>query len=454
MLAIHLEDALLESALNLVKGHPLLGQPDSFLMDGPYQRPVRPQDITLAQLKTGLRKDSFGKPSYLVAQRLLLNRYEQDLVFLPTGSSLALEQFNSFYSGELRMALELLRPTLERHAFGWLHDEITLSGDWDLDSFVAYTDDVLQQIRQAPSGLVKAIRNAKDPREAARYYLVQCAGDFLSEASAMGRNVLGNFGPCTSELFKIYIDEYGYGVHEKKHSTIFERLMVAADLDPHLHTYWQFYTASSLSLINYFHYVSLDHSKFFRYLGAMYFTEASLAIVTRNQAEAVKAGFGEDFDTLYFDEHNHIDQHHGRMALEKLIVPLVQQYGVQILPEILRGFEEFRLLQDVADEDLFRNLEWQDNLPKYRDLAREHFRKGHEDRHSAVFVEPQHELSVLHTHPMAELFSVRSGLIELVAAPNQSILLKEGESIVIPRGVLHGTRVLSENCCYLVTGLE
>jgi mannose-6-phosphate isomerase-like protein (cupin superfamily) len=454
MLAIHMDDALLENALDVIRRHPLLGQPAAFFMNDPYHRPVRPQDLKLVQLKKCLAKEHFGQPSYLAAQRLLLNRYEQDMVFLPVQRPLNLAHFNSFYDVELRKALELLRPLLEQHVFGWLDEEISLSGNWDLDSFTAYTGAVLDKVRRVPSGLVNSVQGACDPREAARYYLIQCAGDFLSEASAMGRNVLGNFGPFTSELFKIYLDEYGYGVHEKKHSTIFERLLIACDLDPDLHAYWQFYTASSISLINYFHYVSHDHSKFFRYLGAMYYTEASLAIVTKSQAQAIKAGFGDSVDTLYFDEHNHIDVHHGRMALEKLIIPMIRQYGVQIIPDILRGFEEFRLLQDVADEDLFRSIEWQDNLPAYVALAREQFSGMPDHRVDATFEEPQNELSVLHTHPVAELFSVKAGLIELVASPAKSILLNAGDSIVIPKGMLHGTKVLSPTCLYTVTGLE
>jgi hypothetical protein len=186
----------------------------------------------------------------------------------------------------------------------------------------------------------------------------------------------------------------------------------------------------------------------------MYYTEASLAFVTRSQAQAIKAGFGDDIDTLYFDEHNHIDVHHGRMALEKLVIPMIKQYGVQIIPEILRGFEEFRLLQDVADEDLFRNIEWQDNLPKYVALAREQFSGMSEAHVDATFEESQNEISVPHSHPVAELFSVQTGLIELVASPAKSILLKAGESIVIPKGMLHGTKVLSATSRYAVTGLE
>lgn len=443
-------------ALNTVLGCRLYGQPTSFYMNTPYERPVRPQDFKLPELTRQLTPSAFGSPSYLAAQRLLLNRYEQDLVFLPDDEKrFDMAQFSAFYHDDLKLAAERLRPLLERHVFGWLDREIDITGDWTLAAFEKYTSDVLDAAKDAPSGLVRAVGEARDPQSAGAFYLVQCAGDFLSEASAMGRNVLGNFGTFTSELFKIFLDEYGYGLHEKKHSSIFEALMKSCGLSGQLHTYWQFYTASSISLINYFHYVSVNHGKFFRYLGAMYFTEASLAFSTPNQARAMKLAFGESVDTLYFDEHSHIDVHHGRMALEKLIKPMVGKYGVKIIPEILRGFEEFRLLQDLADEDLFRHIEWQDNLPAYRDKAMALVAgKKLGDAKTAVFDEPLGELSVMHTHPVHEHFAVESGVVELFASPFKSIVLNAGESIVIPQGILHGTQILSTTSRYRVTALE
>lgn len=448
-----LKSAELEAALTTLKDSKLFAQPASFYLDTPYQRPIRPQDITLASLSTRVRPDAFGAASYLAAHRLLLNRYEQDLVFLPRTKTLSLEQFKAFYANELRQAAERVRPTLEQHVFGWLDTEITITGHWSLAAFEHYTKGVLAEAAEAPSGLVGAIANAQDRRSAGAYYLVQCAGDFLSEASAMGRNVLGNFGSFTSELFKIFLDEYGYGQHDKKHSTIFEALLEQCDLSADLHTYWQFYTASSLALINYFHYVSVDHGKFFRYLGAMYYTEASLAFSTPHQSEAMRLAFGEQVDTLYFDEHTHIDAHHGRMALEKLIKPMVARFGEHILPDILRGFEEFRALQDIADQDLFRCLEWQDNLPAYKAQAMgmaAHVPRN--DSRSAVFEEPAGELSVPHTHSATEHFAVESGMVEIVASPFKSIVLNAGDSLVIPHGVLHGSRVIAD-ARYRVTAL-
>ncbi|TJZ64478.1 iron-containing redox enzyme family protein [Chitiniphilus eburneus] len=445
------DHAMLEQALSRFASHPLFDQPDSFYCDSPYLRPVRPQDLREFNFDSVLALAELKQPSHLMAQRLLLNIYEQDLIFLPQQKKLHLEEFNAFYDEGLRGAGAAIRPMLERHVFGWLDSEVSVSGNWDVDTFKGYADEVLDRVARTPSALLDCIGNSRNPANAARFFLIQCAGDFLSEASAMARNVLGNFGPAQSELFKILIDEYGYGVAQKKHSVIFESLLAECGLNPAVHYYWQFYTATSLALINYFHYVSANHRHFFRYLGALFYTEASLALVTRAQAQAMRIAFGDTVDTLYFDEHAHIDVHHGKMAFEQLIRPVVLRYGNQVLPDIIRGFEEFRLLQDVADAELFAHVAWHDELSQWRPGPPPALPAG---ARSHPFHECRDDLSVTHVHGATELFAVDKGTLRLVCSPFTELNLSAGQHVVIPQGLLHGSVITSDHCSYTVTSLE
>ena len=99
-----------------------------FSNDGPdnagetvFRRPVRPQDADVFDFSTMLDKHDFCAPSALMAQRMLLNIYETDLVFLPNGSfQRSQADFDWFYSDATKLHGELLRPTLERHLFGFL----------------------------------------------------------------------------------------------------------------------------------------------------------------------------------------------------------------------------------------------------------------------------------------------------------------------------------------------
>ncbi len=432
-------------------GSTAFAQPRTFYTNSPYQRPSRPQDVNDSIISTSLKSDQLANSHHLLAQRLLLNIYEQDLVFLPKPPmELNLKEFKNFYDPHTVACGKKIRPALEHYLYSWLKEEVHINGPWCLESFVAHTDKVLDDVAQSESKLYEVLTTSRQPERAAKFFMTQCAGDFLSEASAMARNVLGNCGIYTSELFKILIDEYGYGIDKKKHSTIFEDMLKELDMSHHVHHYWQFYTASSLSLTNYFHYVSANHGELFRYIGAMYYTEATLALTTKHQSRAIKTIFNGTVSTEYFDEHSHIDVHHGRMALQRLIIPMINQFGNKIIPDLIRGFEEFKLLQDIADEELYAHIKWHDEMDEHR--AKAAALKGRKPVDMTI-TESEHELSVLHTHPNDELFWIESGELDFIASPELTFRLKAGEGVVIPKGMIHGTYVTSKSCTYTVTAI-
>ena len=64
--------------------------------------------------------------------------------------------------------------------------------------------------------------------------------------------------------------------------------------------------------------------------------------------------FGKPVDTYYFDEHYHIDAHHGRMAFEYVVAPAIARHGNGIIPDIVRGMEELQLLTAIIMRILSR----------------------------------------------------------------------------------------------------
>ena len=278
--------------------NPLFGDSKNWVIENnPFRRPVRPQDLEQYSFTEPAGADALGSGSGLCAQRMLLNIYETELMFLPAANFAgARNDFRLFYSNENRLAGETIRPTLEHHVFDFLNSEIDVSGDWTQSEMASFFDWRLDAAAKSENTVGSAIRSARNSGEAATTFLIQLAGDFLTEASAMARNVLGNFGLAQSELFKVLIDEYGYGVHEAKHSTLFGDTLRSRGLSAQVHAYWQLYLASSLALTNYFHFVTRNHEHFFRYLGALYYTEASLATATRKQSETLRAVHGDELD--------------------------------------------------------------------------------------------------------------------------------------------------------------
>lgn len=419
----------------------------------PWHRPFRVQDLPGLDFTKPLSLDELTSNRSLGIHRILLNVYEQSMLFLPRRrlGDEDMASFRAFYDSQSVSLGQTLRAGIENAAFSCLEKEVQVSGPWNWERLEEYLVGVIKRYEREPSELTARIDALNDPVSALKYLLVQQASDFLSEASAMARAVLGNYGPVQSELMKVFIDEYGYGIHEKKHSTLFENCCTSVGLSPEAHTYYFHYLPSSLALTNYFHYICANKQFWFRYIGALYYTEASIPHFNRAMSNSLKRAFGSKVDTAYFDEHVHIDKHHRRMVLDTIIKPTVELHGPQVIPEILLGFESFRLLQGRADQDYLEQVSFNESLVRRRGEGFHAERASYElaDEAPITLTEPQGELSFSHIHDEDELFSVEKGALEFFASL-EPIVLEAGSSIVIPAGRLHGTRVTSDACTYRV----
>ena len=452
--ACQLDGDALRAAVLRFADNPLYVDNDEWQNDdNPYRRQLRPH--TLADIDFGRPLDKAHVLDYasLAAQRLLTTIYETDLVLLPKGGAASRwDDFHAFYGPVNRALGETVRPGLERFAFGFLDEEVEVSGAWTPASLDAYLR-ALRERRSEPSLAERAIATSSDPRRAARMWLVQFAPDFLSEASPMIRNVLGNYGPPQSEWFKIVIDEYGAGVHSAKHSALYERTLRSVGLGDDLHRYWQFYLTGSLLANNYFHYLGRSHELLFRYLGAMYATETVLVDFCRRAARLLTDVFDGAIDVEYFAEHVHIDRHHSEMALDKVVRPMVQAHGDIVIPEIVRGVEELELVTRVADEDFAAQVAWMDGAERYRalhDPLWDALRSGRVGAPVARLVESRGELSNTHCHDGDELCHVTTGTMRFVSGLDAAVTLQAGEGTVIRRNRLHGAFIESDQCQYEV----
>jgi Iron-containing redox enzyme len=398
--------------------------------DNPFRRQLRPQIIKHLDFSKPLPRDQILDYTALAANRLLATVYETDMMFLPKHGldDAKWADLRRFYSATNRARGEMIRPYLEQHVFGFL-DEVEVSGKWTKESLAAYLGRI-QDLPTEPSASETAILASSNPQRAARNWLIQFAPDFLSEASPMIRNVMGYYGPVQSDWFKVIIDEYGYGVHETKHSTLFENTMTSVGLSADLHRYWQYYLTSSLMMSNYFHYLGKNHELFFRYLGALYYTETTLVPFCDRAARLLTDVFGETADVTYFTEHVHIDTHHGRMALEKLIMPIVDYCGESVIPEIVRGFEEFQLVAQIADDDFAAQVDWMDAGPQNKQLHEPVWGKVEKGEVTA---------------PVAHIVS---GTMKFVSGYDSHQILEPGQGTVIWRNRLHGAIIESDECVY------
>lgn len=448
----------IKSLIELYAARPLFDNtPEWIIRDNPYRRPVNSQAIQQLDFSRPLERTEVLDASALAAHRMLLNIYETDLIFLPASDFGAKRNdFASYYSNDNKLLGELIRPTLEAHVFNFLKDEIYVTGKWSVEVLKSYLQSIISKHEQSELDICNAVLGSADPERACRALLIQVAGDFLSEASASSRNILGKYGEIQSEFFKIVIDDYGYGVHPAKHSTLFENTLSTCGLMADVHAYWQFYLSSSLAINNYYHYVSRDHSKYFQAIGAVAVAEAMFSHTCRQISKMLRTVFGKKVDTYYFDEHFHIDAHHGRMAFDYVVAPAIAKYGDAVILDIVRGLEELQLLTSISDEDFKAQIAFTDAVTSFKAPARQihqHILEGRLRKPKSTQLENRGQSLVTQVFDQDKLYVVESGALDLVIGPDQSVRIDCGEAIFVTHHRLHGTAVVSEECRYHIYDL-
>ncbi len=413
--------------------------------DNPFRRPIRPGtllDITF----DGQSNRTVRQRDWLIANRVLNSIYERDFAFLPaTQFNAKYGDFIEFYGRDVAGVSDRLRSPLEDLVFAELDGTTGISGQWTSEHLQAfylnYTKDFAAPDHKA---LLDRIRGMADPRAGLIFYIIQGAADFLVESSAMGRNVLGNYGPLQSELFKIFIDECGYGVDRARHSTLYQVIMSSLGLESTPHAYWQYYLPTTLYAANYYNYISKDHRYLFRYMGALLHVETGFRVTTAQVEQLIHEIHGDAAEVAYFREHAHIDIHHASMALNSIAMKVESAFGDWALKELVLGFEQSRLIGSRQMHAMKNQLDWADGLVS----------SGVEDRsdgwQSAVAsVSGSNHGSTVEIADRDLRLSVKRG--ELVVSPLWGVqrVVAAGESIVIREGTLSaiGTQ---EGCEYVI----
>ncbi|AHH99596.1 iron-containing redox enzyme family protein [Kutzneria albida] len=434
---VGLDNSVAAAVAEFAGSQPYRGVAAPWVRDNPYRRPLDAGRLARLDLSTPLREDQFAADESLMANRFLMNVYESGALFLPEDGLRGKERdFEAFYSTQNRLLADRARHDVEHYALSFLDTSVRVNGDWDMAATEAHLEATITEAVTAERTILRAIEAAPDRRRAAETLIAQMALDGLTEATAMSQNLGGAFGPEQSELFKIFIDEFGYGVFDAKHSKLFTDLCASADMSTRAHHYWFYYLPSSIAVNNYFYWVTQNRTGFFRYIGAMALLEATFAPYFAQLAKTLRVVYGEDVDTRYCDEHAHIDQHHGRMAVHDLLLPLARKHGPVATHGLIRGVEEIRLLGVLADNDLLAQLQWDPST---------HTAEG--DAARTGVVSDLGPASFFETRMAAgeTTVSVLSGVVDLYRSPTGDPLqVKQGEAVTVPSGRLYGLRAESD----------
>lgn len=443
--------------------------PEVFIDGNPFKRPIGPPGAGDRDFSVPATEAEFLSGGQLIAGRVLCNAYESDMILLPAaGLASAKDDFDLFYGDEVRRLRDIVRPDLERYAFSFLDDAAPVPPVKTLDELQEY---FLAEVGGAGApadasgnnpavdaaapvtGTMRAITECRHAEEAAALHLIQLALDALTEASAMARNLGGSYGVEQSELFKIFNDEFGYGVYGAKHSTIFKEMLASVGMRTDLHAYWNFYLTSSLVGVNYFNWLTEDHRGMFRYMAAVTYLEWLFAQGFADTGAMLRAVYGDRVNAKYCDEHAHIDVHHGRMTYENLLLGLARTHGELVIPELVRGIEDTKLLLRLGDADFRAQIAWADRLGEHTEAGAALASSGLDDGVTGTLRPDSPFCTVV--HDTDRLIEVASGEVDVYAwATEHPHRLGTRDVLLVPRHRLHGLKAASAEARVTVRTVE
>lgn len=286
-----------------------------------------------------------------VQQQALMRSYQGRYVLLPEGETDdVVARMQRYYDPAGMMRLDRHRAGLEAALIGPLIADAARHTTGK--TCAEYVKALLSGIQASlPGDFLLWLDGLPDREHPYRNFLIQSSTDLLAEASASALGVIGEYGPPQSALFRILIDEFGYGVHDKKHSVLYRKTLRGFGLSEQYNGYWPLFDTPAIALHNAIH--SLFHSprNFFRQIGFLLFAETSYQRSTGDHYRHLRKHHPA-VDATYFGEHAHIDIHHSDMVVNEVVTPLVARFGEAAGQEIILGAELTRAAFVIADRHL------------------------------------------------------------------------------------------------------
>jgi hypothetical protein len=169
----------------------------------------------------------------------------------------------------------------------------------------------------------------------------------LVEASQLSRALGGAPSPVQSTLTRIFVEEYGAGRADKKHSTYFARMLDEQGMDSTPEAYLDSVPWQVLAAINHSFHLAENKRLYLRFCGAFTYTEVSTPASFDGYARAARRLGLSDGHGDYWSLHIREDQRHGAWMVDQVVAPLCERFPDRP-GEVLLGYEQQRLVEGLA----------------------------------------------------------------------------------------------------------
>ncbi|WP_194905543.1 hypothetical protein [Catenulispora rubra] len=429
--------------------------------DDPYRRPVRPEDLSFLRYDRPFGRANSSQLSALIGHRMLLNIHDTAKpMFAEKMTPERWEEYRLFYGARNRVLGELVRPLLEEHVFGFVHDAVAeQTADApvpDVAGLRSLLTAIAEQRGRAAAEVLGLVAEAGAAAEAAKMTAVQLLAGTINAPlrvsplmipAADGTGGGDGLAALTNGRRETHpIDD------------VLNTVMEACGFGVRPHRYYQYYLPSTLAAMNYLNATARDHGRVFEFLGAMCVrTLDSLALIGGHGARLAElAGPADTASTeAALTRSAPSTEAETAAALEEItrtvLEPLAHRFGPQALAAFDRGAREYAVLLDVHHDDMAIQLRWIDSSPAYRAKA-ERLQAAIDEHHIPValdtFVESSAECSTTHVHDDDRLLVIESGAMEFWNCFSGTHKFGPGDKLFIPKHRLHGSVVLSGECVY------
>jgi hypothetical protein len=335
---------------------------DTHFVGNPWHRPLAFEQATYDEAIKIKDVESLNTTNSYMLNKVLFNIYEQQTPFLPNKAfSIADKQdYDALYNRQNKAIGQALQTPLEDAVFDFLFAGIEKKS-WTAQSLMQHMSEVMACEDVCPLAFAEVMDDITHKDLGAKMYLLHKASDFLTEGSAMPKVLTGNTGELQMSLTRVFMDEYGSGDLSRKHSTLFKKAMASIGLSKQPHAHFEDYLPASIMMTNFFHYVCGNPEHFFRYLGAIYFAEASTVEFFRKLTATFRRHDADGSMNLeYFEEHIEVDQKHRQICWQELVVCVLETYGDSVAQELYEGFEAFSLLAMSASKAVNKQVYFAD----------------------------------------------------------------------------------------------
>lgn len=391
------------------------------ILDGDFfRRAIRPEDLGFLTFETAVSEGGFNLLSSLMSQRALLCIHEAGEAKLPQdGDERFLEDWRSFYDRDHvrkgRQALELL----ERHAFGFLAHPPAAELSGQIEDALAISRGFIRD----QLGRLDRL-DFTDP--GARHIALQFA--------PLGRSLEAGASRLPSSIR----DRFGSGVFRAASDSL-EATAQRHGLSLTRHCYWQFYLPGALAPINLLHGLARTPLTVCEYVGARLVYDAERLQLSLHLDGVADARTIEQASRTLL-----------QAALD-LQAQLSMRLGPSAAARAAEGAARMSRLMTLARMGLAEQLNWIAGLSWAEQAAAQihrHIVEHHPNIDRDTFVEPREMCSTTHVHDEHRLVVIETGRMQFWGDVAGRHTMEPGDMILVPKGRLHGSTVLSESCTY------